>query len=154
MPNGTTWTVPALLEHLNRRLAEMDLRYQQRYDASQRALDAALEAADRAVQAALQSADRAVAKAELAADKRFELLNELRVGVATIDQLEALEKVVAAQAAAAATAAGLDAGMVAAAAAAAARAATSRAVSMVAIAAGGFVLTGVSVAVAIYAITK
>jgi uncharacterized tellurite resistance protein B-like protein len=73
---------------------ERDVRYQQRYDASQKALEAALLAADRAVQAALLAAKEAVTKAELSADKRFELLNELRTGVATADQLEALEKIV------------------------------------------------------------
>jgi type VI protein secretion system component VasK len=49
---------------------------------------------DKAIQAALSAAKEAVVKAELAADKRFELLNELRSGVATHEQLEALEKVV------------------------------------------------------------
>jgi hypothetical protein len=88
------WTLATLHEHYQQRLYDMDLRYQQRYEAQSRALDAALLAADRAVQAALQAADRAVQKAELAADKRFELLNELRVGVATTDQLDALEKIV------------------------------------------------------------
>ena len=96
------WTIDTLHTRMMRELAmvrdlmdERDIRYQQRYDASQKALDAALLSADRAVQAALQAAKEAVTKAELSADKRFELLNELRTGVATSDQLEALEKVVA-----------------------------------------------------------
>lgn len=48
----------------------------------------------RAIDAALVSQEKAIVKAENAADKRFELLNELRDGVATKDQLSALEKVV------------------------------------------------------------
>lgn len=88
------WTVDTLKEHLEALLAAKDLRDQQRFDASQQALAAALLSADRAVQAALQAAKEAVTKAELSADKRFELLNELRSGVATTEQVEALEKVV------------------------------------------------------------
>ena len=80
--------------HLRDIMNERDRRYEQRYEASQRALEAALEAADRAVHTALLTAKEAVQKAELAADKRFELLNELRIGVATTDQLEALEKII------------------------------------------------------------
>ena len=48
----------------------------------------------RAIDAALVSQEKAIVKAENAADKRFELLNELRSGVATKEQLEGLEKVV------------------------------------------------------------
>jgi predicted nucleic acid-binding Zn-ribbon protein len=97
------WTVDTLrtavmqeLANLRTLIDERDVRYQQRYDASQKALDAALLAADRAVRAALQAANEAVAKTESASDKRFELLNELRSGVATEDQLEALKAVVTA----------------------------------------------------------
>jgi uncharacterized tellurite resistance protein B-like protein len=85
-------------DHLRDIMDERDRRYQQRYEASQKALDAALLSADRAVQAALQAAKEAVTKAELSADKRFELLNELRTGVATTEQIEALEKIVTDQA--------------------------------------------------------
>ena len=49
----------------------------------------------RAIDAALVSQEKAIVKAENAADKRFELLNELRGGVATKEQLEGLEKIVA-----------------------------------------------------------
>jgi CHASE3 domain sensor protein len=49
----------------------------------------------RAIDAALVSQEKAIVKAETAADKRFELLNELRGGVATKEQLEGLEKIVA-----------------------------------------------------------
>lgn len=47
----------------------------------------------RAIDAALVSQEKAIVKAETAADKRFELLNELREGVATKEQVEALDKV-------------------------------------------------------------
>lgn len=59
-----------------------DLRYQQRFDAQQKAVDAALLAAEKAVATAMASADRAVVKAEAAAEKRFEAVNEFRATLA------------------------------------------------------------------------
>lgn len=61
------WTVETLLAHLIVILDERDLRYQQRYDAQQSAIGAAL-----------QSAQEAVLKAEVATEKRFESVNEFR----------------------------------------------------------------------------
>lgn len=55
-----------------------DRRYEQRYDASQKALEAALMAQKEAINAALAAQDRAVTKAELATEKRFESVNEFR----------------------------------------------------------------------------
>jgi hypothetical protein len=83
------WTVDTLRQHVaekmsaqnaawHRLIAEMDLRYQQRYDAQQKALEAALLAQEKAVQTALISAEKAVTKAETAAEKRFESVNEFR----------------------------------------------------------------------------
>lgn len=46
----------------------------------------------RRVELALAASDKAITKSEESYDKRFELLNELRSGVATREQLEALEK--------------------------------------------------------------
>jgi hypothetical protein len=69
--------------HLRELMDERDRRYQERYEAS-----------GKAVEAALLAAKEAVNKAELSADKRFELLNELRTGVATTAQIEAVEKVI------------------------------------------------------------
>lgn len=66
------------LTHVLALLAEMDLRYQQRFDAQGQALTAALLAADTAVRAALTAAEKAVAKAETANEKRFESVNEFR----------------------------------------------------------------------------
>jgi len=87
------------LEHVLAVLAEMDRRYTQRVDSLDSLTDAKfvtfrtlIDSQAEKVALALASADKAVTKAEVAADKRFELLNELRAGVATREQLEALEK--------------------------------------------------------------
>jgi len=66
------WKVDTLKEHFEKILSEKD-----------KALSAAL--------IAVKDENR---KTEIAAEKRFELLNELRSGVATKDQVHALEKVV------------------------------------------------------------
>jgi hypothetical protein len=94
------WTIETLREHLEKmvelqykgvleKLAEADIRYQQRFQAQSEALTAAflaqqtamqtaLVAAEKAVTAALAAADRAVTKAEIASEKRFESVNEFR----------------------------------------------------------------------------
>lgn len=66
------------LDHIRALLREMDLRYQQRFDAQSRALEAALLAAEKAVGTALTAAEKAVNKAEAAAERRFEAVNEFR----------------------------------------------------------------------------
>jgi PBP1b-binding outer membrane lipoprotein LpoB len=71
-----------ILDHVIALLAEMDLRYQQRFDAQGQALTAALLAAEKAVQTALIAAEKAVAKAETANEKRFESVNEFRKSLA------------------------------------------------------------------------
>lgn len=53
-----------------------------------------LEEKDKALAAALIAVKEENRKTEIAAEKRFELLNELRSGVATKDEVKALEKVV------------------------------------------------------------
>lgn len=79
----------SLLDHMLSLLAAADLRYQQRFDAQERALQAALLAQEKAVAAALlaqqtavaaaqSAADRATTKAENAAERRFESVNEFR----------------------------------------------------------------------------
>lgn len=55
------------MEHILALLAEMDLRYQQRFDAQKEGVASALTAAEKAVH-----------KAESAAEKRFESVNEFR----------------------------------------------------------------------------
>ena len=49
-----------------------------RFNAQEKAVEAALAAQEKAVAAALAAADRAVAKAERAAEARFESVNEFR----------------------------------------------------------------------------
>ena len=61
------WTFKTLLAHIRALMSEADRRYEQRF-----------EAQEKAVGAALAAADRAVVKAELAADKRFDGVNEFR----------------------------------------------------------------------------
>jgi len=70
--NVSGWTIDTLKEHFEALLAEKD-----------KALIAAL--------VAVKEENR---KTEVGAEKRFDLLNELRDGVATKEQLEALEKIV------------------------------------------------------------
>ena len=77
-------------ESQNSQLKEIDLRYQQRFDAQAAALDAALLAAEKAASAALVTAEKAILKAEVGTEQRLTLLNELRTDVATVQQLEAV----------------------------------------------------------------
>lgn len=57
----------ALIDHVKALLAQMDLRYQQRFDAQTLAINAAL-----------QAAKEAVTKAETATERRFDSVNEFR----------------------------------------------------------------------------
>jgi len=57
-----------------------------RFEAQDKAVAAALAAQEKAVTAALAAADRAVAKAETATDKRFENSNEWRNTVETLQR--------------------------------------------------------------------
>lgn len=68
----------SILDYLERRLHELDTRYQERYNSQTKALDAAFLAAEKAVQTALSAAEKAVVKAEVAAEKRFDSVNEFR----------------------------------------------------------------------------
>lgn len=72
------WTVDTLRALMD----ERDVRYEQRFQAQQKALQDALLAAEKAVSTAMASADRAVLKAETAAEKRFEGVNEFRATLA------------------------------------------------------------------------
>lgn len=67
-----------LKDSINQRFTDADLRYQQRFDAQTKALDAALAAQKEAVQTALAAAEKATTKAEVASDKRFDSVNEFR----------------------------------------------------------------------------
>lgn len=55
-----------------------DLRYEQRFAAAQRAIDAAFAAQKEAMMTALVAQQEAVTKAERATEKRFESVNEFR----------------------------------------------------------------------------
>jgi len=82
-PRGDGWNVDTLKSHIDARLD--DLR---------RTLDERLNAQQAAVQAALLAQKEQSAKGDLADEKRFDLLNELRTGVATKEQIEAIEKLI------------------------------------------------------------
>lgn len=94
------WSVETALDYILALIAANDRGYQQRFEASEKALDlgflnqksavdaafssqksaidAAFSAQKEAINAALAAADRAVNKAELATEKRFESVNEFR----------------------------------------------------------------------------
>lgn len=70
--------VSAQVDSVKALMEANDLRYSQRFDAQQKALQDALVGAKENVAAALAAAKEAVVKAEMAADKRFESVNEFR----------------------------------------------------------------------------
>src|ERR1035437_7368139 len=76
------WTFHTLYQHFQVLGNERNLRYQQRFDAQEKALHVALEAAKEAVSAALLAADRAISKSESASERRFESVNEFRAQLA------------------------------------------------------------------------
>jgi hypothetical protein len=76
-PDASGWTVETVrllftqqVDNLRERFeegrSESDLRYQQRFDASERALAAALAAVERSITAALAASEKAIEKAEIA----------------------------------------------------------------------------------------
>lgn len=67
-----------LKEHIETLIDANNKRYEQRFNDTKIAVDAALIAADKAVAAALAGQKEAVTKAEVAAEKRFESVNEFR----------------------------------------------------------------------------
>lgn len=73
------WTIGTSREDILARIEGNDKRYEQRFAAQ-----------ETAVSAALLSAEKAVTKAETATENRLILLNELRTGVATKEQMDAL----------------------------------------------------------------
>jgi len=103
--------VISLRRHFEALLAQKELRDQQRYDAQTKAVETAMAAAEKFNAAILAAQQDAVNKANVSDDKRFDLLNELRVGVATREQVEALEKIVSALSERVGRSAGSGAGM-------------------------------------------
>jgi hypothetical protein len=73
----------SVLDHVKAILEQMELRYQQRFEATQTAMQAALAAAEKAVLAALAAAEKAVEKAEKASNDRFEAGNEIKGAMET-----------------------------------------------------------------------
>jgi len=91
--DNSQWTLDTLKEHLTSLIDANDVRYAQRFEASQAAIAAAFLAQQTAmttafaaqklsVDAALEAAKTAVNKAEVAAEKRFESVNEFRATLA------------------------------------------------------------------------
>lgn len=78
MSDTSGWTLDTLKDHLSALITGNDKRYEQRFDASQKAIELGFSAQKSAVDAALAAADRAVIKAEFAAEKRFDSVNEFR----------------------------------------------------------------------------
>lgn len=83
MENNIGWTIETLKEYFEKIFIEKDKYWH-----------GILNEKDKALAAALIAVKEENRKTEVAAEKRFELLNELRSGVATKDQLVALEKMV------------------------------------------------------------
>lgn len=67
-----------LKEYLIQLIENNDRRYEQRFNDTKTAVDAALVAVDKTNSAALAAQKEAVTKAEVAAEKRFESVNEFR----------------------------------------------------------------------------
>jgi hypothetical protein len=94
------WTIESMHAHLLKIMDERDRRYEQRFEAQETAIRAALAAAEKAldekssvlsnefhehlaqyrheVGLAFESSDRAISKAEIATEKRFDSVNEFR----------------------------------------------------------------------------
>jgi hypothetical protein len=83
------WSLETAIDHLlaivNEKHAHVvslidgnDLRYEERFAASQKALELGLAGQKSEISAALAASDRAVLKAETATEKRFEGVNEFR----------------------------------------------------------------------------
>jgi hypothetical protein len=88
-PDSASWSIETALDHMLALISEKDAhirtlidgndkRYEERFLASQKALELGLAGTKTEIGAALVSADRAVQKAEVATEKRFESVNEFR----------------------------------------------------------------------------
>ena len=68
--DGAGWTISTLERHLSSVISELRLQTDQRFTASEKAVQAALQASDKAVAAALLAQKEAAMKAELSAEAR------------------------------------------------------------------------------------
>jgi hypothetical protein len=87
----------SLREHLIALINERDRRYDQRFEAQQQALEAALTAAGKATDAALTAADRLAQKAEDFADEKLASHNQIKPWVqagldALRERIETIER--------------------------------------------------------------
>ena len=80
--HGARWTFESLKDFLESLVEANDRRYEQRFNDSQTAVDAALVSVDSARVAALLAVKEAVQKQETASEKRFESVNEFRATLA------------------------------------------------------------------------
>jgi hypothetical protein len=78
VPTPKGWTTDTALDHILAIIASNDRRYEERFAASQKALDIGLAGTKNEITVALAAQDRAVQKAEAATEKRFESVNEFR----------------------------------------------------------------------------
>ncbi len=88
------WTFETVIKYFERIFEEKDKALISTVLAVKEATALAVTAVKEAQAAALEAVKQENAKTELAAEERFKLLNELRGGVATKEQVDALEKVV------------------------------------------------------------
>jgi hypothetical protein len=93
-PPSSGWNVDTLKAHIDTRFDDLRRSLDERYSSQVKAVEDALKAQQTAVQAALLAQKEQSAKGDIADEKRFDLLNELRTGVATKEQIEALEKLI------------------------------------------------------------
>jgi len=88
-PSSAGWSLETAIDYLLSMMNEKDThirtlingndkRYEERFGASQKALELGLAGQKSEISAALAAADRAVQKAETATEKRFESVNEFR----------------------------------------------------------------------------
>ena len=83
----SSWTIETLREHLLALIEANEVKYSERFEASQSAINAAFLAQQTAMQTALTAQKIAVDKAETSTEKRFESVNEFRQTLADLQQL-------------------------------------------------------------------
>jgi hypothetical protein len=72
------WTITTVLTYLSDIIGSNDRRYDQRFNDMHAINNQRFEAQEKAVMAAMQAASTAVSKAEVAAEKRLDAVNEFR----------------------------------------------------------------------------
>jgi hypothetical protein len=85
--SGPSWTFGTFKTYYDQRLLDLQVQLQQRFEAQQLSVAAALAAAEKAVNAALVAAEKAVDKAEQAQALRNEAQNEFRKSLSDLSGL-------------------------------------------------------------------